>query len=53
MKDKIIITNVEMNNVLGADNYIVTLENGSTAYVPNDEGNTDYWTVQEWLAQNS
>lgn len=30
-------------------NYKVTLNNGLVLFVPPDENNTDWWTIQEWL----
>ena len=37
----------DMNNNVEA--YVI-VENGKTSFVPLDEANTDYQTIQEWIA---
>lgn len=44
------ISNVSINTVFGTTNFIVTLNNGTILFVPDDNQNTDWWVVQEWLA---
>ena len=31
-------------------NFKVTYENGTVTYVPNNEANTDYQAIQEWIS---
>ncbi len=47
------INKVEKNYSLldtNSFNFKVTNEDGTILYVPNDEANTDYQAIQEWIA---
>ena len=47
------INTVEKNYSLlniGSFNFKVTNLNGTILWVPNDEANTDYQAIQEWIA---
>jgi len=35
------------------NNYIVTLTDGTKLYVPLEEGNKDYDTIQQWIAEGN
>ena len=35
----------------GSFNFKVTKQDGTILWVPNDEANTDYQAIQEWIAE--
>jgi hypothetical protein len=35
------------------NNYVVTLKDGTKLYVPLEEGNKDYDTIQQWIADGN
>ena len=48
------ITSVKKLNVDGvfSNSYLLTLQNGTTLYVPLAEDNTDYKNILEWLEED-
>ena len=36
---------------IGSFNFKVTKQDGTILWVPNDEANTDYQAIQEWIAE--
>ena len=51
------INTVEKNYVLFLDtnefNFKVTNQDGTILWVPNDEANTDYQAIQQWISEGN
>ena len=50
------INKVEKNYSLlnnGSFNFKVTNEDGTVLWVPNDEDNTDYQAIQQWISEGN
>jgi hypothetical protein len=47
------ISSVEKIYTLTGFHYLMTTDNGDVWSVPNDEANSDYQAIQEWIAEGN